>query len=92
MNPSNVFVRPLPAIFNASNGICAFLLQQCQGPVNVAAIQPVVVDAQGIFKVLNSVMPSAWNKYGLPSLLQALHCRKTHSSGPCSLPGDAHHD
>ena len=69
MDPSNIWVRCLPAIFNARNSICAFLLQQSHSPVNVVAIQPVVVDAQGVFKVLDSVMPSAWNKYGLPSFL-----------------------
>jgi len=46
--------------------------------MNVVAIQPVVVDAQGIFNVLNGVVPPAWNKYGLPSLLQPQQCRKTH--------------
>ncbi len=85
MDPSNVKVSRLPAIFNAGNGICALLLQQSQGPVNVVAIQPVVVDAQGIFKVLYGVMPSAWNKYGLPSVLQAMHCHQTYSSERCSL-------
>jgi len=53
--------------------------------VNVVAIQPVVVDAQGVFEVLYSVVPSAWNKYGLPSFLEALQCRQTHLSGPCSV-------
>ena len=54
------------------------LLEQRPGPMDVVGIQPVVVDAQGVFQVVHSVMPPTWNKNGVPRLLQqqqiSYHC------------------
>lgn len=44
--------------------------EQLPAPVNVEGIQPIMVDRQRIFHVLNTVVPTAGHKQGL---ICALH-------------------
>lgn len=60
----------VPAVFNRGCCICVLLLQECPGPVDVIAIQPVMIDAERVLQIMHSMMPPAGHKDGLSSLLQ----------------------
>ena len=60
----------LPAVLDCFLGCQVIPPDQAPGPVQVEAVQPVVVDAERVFQVFHSMVPAAGNKDGLASLLQ----------------------
>ena len=58
-----------PAVFNSSHGSLAFPLQQGQRPMQIVAVEPVVVDGQRVLQVVHAVVPAAGHEDDLPRLL-----------------------
>ena len=54
--------RHAPAVLDGSHSLAALAAQQVGGPVHVVGVQPVVVDAQRVLKVLHRVVPAAGHK------------------------------
>jgi hypothetical protein len=54
-----------PAVLYSHYGIGVLLLHQLPTPVDVAGIQPIVIDGQGVFHILNAVVPATWHENGL---------------------------
>ena len=62
-----------PAILNGIPRGNVVTLDEAPGPVQVEAVEPVVIYAEGILQVFNGVVPAAGNKNALASLLIRHH-------------------
>ena len=60
----------LPAILNAGSSLIMLLLQQRPSPVDVVAIQPVMVDTESVLQIVHCVMPPTRHKNCLSRFLQ----------------------